>query len=152
MVVLFAMAVGCSDDDGSGGSAEPEDFGPLAVIEDPATGSSDASAGTGTIRIGRRCVTFESENGTTSLLVWRSAEVRWDADARAIVFTAVSGDPPAAVTINDGDELALGGESFATDESPEPERDLTWVAAPHDECPPLAEAWAVHSVRPARAD
>lgn len=147
LLVLFPLLAGwallaaCSDDASVDTTAG---VGPMAVLVDKATGASEPSAGTGTVDIGNRCVTFTNERGTPLLLVWRSAEIAWDEDGRTITFTPTSGGGEP-ITIADGDTIVVGGEPFATDEgSGGVERAVRWRAEPHADCP--TARFIVHSV------
>ena len=49
-------------------------------------------------------------NGEALVLVWRSAEVRWDASERKITFSSkVVADAASPITIRDGDTITVGG-------------------------------------------
>jgi hypothetical protein len=111
------------------------------VIEDSGGGQSDALGGTGPVIIGDRCVELEVQ-GRRRLLVWRSADVRWDAAARAIVF-APRGQRPIAISNNL--TITVGGEDLPTDA---PADGVRWLAAPERLC--STDVFIVHSIRTAR--
>ena len=103
-------------------------MGPLAVFEDPGTGAVLALGGTGPIHIADACVTMTLPNGEALLLVWRSAEVRWDENQREIKTVADA----ALITIRDGDTITVGGVSLQ-DHVPVT-RNLVWLATPQASC------------------
>jgi hypothetical protein len=120
-------------------------FGPLAVIEDNGGGQSDALGGTGPVSISERCVELNVQD-TRRLLVWRSAEVRWDSRARSIVF-APPGERP--IMISNGTNITVGGEAVPTDD---PARGgnptvaaTRWLAPPDVQC--STDVFIVHSIR-----
>jgi len=117
------------------------DYGPLAVLH--AAGGLEARGGIGPIDIGDDCVTLTNEAGQELLLVWHQHEegweVGWNEDEREIRFSA-PGDP--AVTIRDGEVITVGGASLVGDMPVE--RDLDWLAPPHESC--TGEQWMVSSV------
>jgi hypothetical protein len=136
------MLTGCS---GTADGPEHAKFGPLAVIEDDGSGQSDALGGTGTVTIGERCVELDVQ-GTRRLLVWRSADVRWDSAARSIVF-ASRGERPIMIT--NRTNITVGGEELPTDDpagggSTAGAR-VRWLAAPDDRC--STDIFIVHSIR-----
>ena len=130
---------------GSFAVPEPDAFGPLAVIEDSGGGQSDALGGTGTVIVGARCVELDVQ-GTRRLLVWRSADVRWDPTTRAIMF-APRGQPP--IVISGGTHITVGGEALPTDEpaggGQPTAAGVRWLAPPHDQC--ATDVFIVHAVR-----
>jgi hypothetical protein len=120
---------------GAAGAHRDNDFGPLAVFDDPGEGSSDALGGTGAVHIKDRCVTMTLANGHELVLVWRSEEVRWDEDREIITFTSGSEEDAEPITVRDGNTVTVGGEALAAEEGPEyVKRDLKWIAKPHDSC------------------
>lgn len=121
-------------------SQQVNDFGPLAVIEEP--GGDQARGGIGPIDIGEDCVTMLRENGESVLLVWHSAEVSWDSESREITYTSFGNRGDSPITIGDGDIITVGGVSLLDDVPVE--RDLTWLATPHPTCP--GGPWAVFGV------
>jgi len=141
-VVLAGILAACS---GTANGPEHDNFGPLAVIEDDGGGQSDALGGTGTVIIGQRCVELDVQ-GTRRLLVWRSADVRWDSVARSIVF-APRGERP--IMISNSTNVTVGGEALPTDDpagggNPTVAR-VRWLATPDDQC--SADVFIVHSIR-----
>lgn len=144
-VLVAGMLAACS---GTANGPEHDSFGPLAVIEDNGGGQSDALGGTGTVIIGERCVELDVQ-GTRRLLVWRSADVRWDPGARSIVF-APRGNRP--IVISHGTNITIGGEALFTDD-PAGGGDpavagVRWLAIPDDQC--STDAFIVHSIRTGR--
>jgi hypothetical protein len=130
---------------GSFAVPEPDEFGSLAVIEDSGGGQSDALGGTGTVSVGERCVELDVQ-GTRRLLVWRSADVRWDPATRAILF-APRGQPP--IVISGGTHITVGGEALPTDEpaggGQPTAAGVRWLAPPDDQC--ATDVFIVHAVR-----
>jgi hypothetical protein len=131
----------------SGRLAGPEraSFGPLAVIEDNGGGQSDALGGSGPVIIGERCVELAVQ-GARRLLVWRSADVRWDAAARSIVFV-LRGQQP--ITISNNTNITVGGEALPTDApaggGTRPLASARWLASPDPQC--STDVFIVHSIR-----
>lgn len=141
-VLVAGILTACS---GTAKGPEHDGFGPLAVIEDNGGGQSDALGGTGTVIVGERCVELDVQ-GTRRLLVWRSADVRWDSAASSIVF-APQGKQP--IVIRNGTNITIGGEALPTDD---PAGDgkptaagVRWLATPDDQC--STNVFIVHSVR-----
>lgn len=126
----------------------PADWGPLAVVDDPASGGLDAGMGPGRLFIGPRCVTYRGGRGGGVTLVWRAGDTRWDPEARRILFVDRDLGP---VWLASGDRLTLGGFSPDTDPATDPEDQggpplAPWVQPPHSACPDAL--WAVHQVSP----
>jgi hypothetical protein len=122
-------------------------FGPLAVVEDEGGDQSDALGGAGRVIIGERCVELDVQ-GTRRLLVWRSADVRWDPASRSIVF-ALRGQP--SITIGNNTDVTIGGEALPTDApggGNPPAAGVRWLAAPDDRC--SRDGFIVHSVHTGR--
>ena len=126
-------------------SPERAQFGPLAVIEDNGGGQSDALGGTGPVIIGERCVELDVQ-GTRRLLVWRSADVRWDAAARSVVFVPRGQQP---ITISNNTNITIGGEALPTDAPAgggnPPLASVRWLAPPDRQC--STDVFIVHSIR-----
>ena len=134
----LAVAVpGACASDGGG------EWGPLAVMDDPATGSLDAFGGSGPVDIGERCVTLTRENGAVVLLVWRSAEVTWDEGDREVTFSRAFGDREP-ITIRDGDVITIGGSTTESGEDEPRDVEIDWLAEPDESCE--GEWWSVHSI------
>ena len=114
------------------------DLGPLAVIDSPG-GGPDARGGTGPVHIDGSCVTMTRENGEILLLIWQSAQVRWDEQEQEITFSRASDTDANPITIREGDTITVGGESLIGDVPVE--RNLTWLATPRENC--SGEAWIV---------
>lgn len=93
--VLLATACGASQVVGSGS------YGPLAVTAS-SKGGHDAHLGSGRLQITGECVTLENKD---VLLVWRGNRVRWDQEARTILFQTVEDE---TLSLQDGDTVALG--------------------------------------------
>lgn len=109
-------------------------WGPLAVIDEPATAAAQAGLGPGTLHIGAECVTLQMDGFVPSTLIWRSPEVRWDRSGRDIVFASAR---DGEVRLSDGDTIMVGGTAMT---NPAP----IWLAEPHATCP--AARFAVHDV------
>lgn len=150
-VVAFTLSVGIACGDDSTGpsesptttpsqSAQNNDYGPLAVVEGPG-GGPQARGGAGPIRFDGSCVTVTVENGDVLLLVWQSANVTWDGQAQAIIFSDVARNTEP-ITIRDGDTIEVGGASLEDDVPSE--RELDWLATPHPTCE--GEEWFVSGV------
>lgn len=141
-VLVAGMLTACS---GIADGPEHDRFGPLAVIEDNGGGQSDALGGTGTVIIGERCVELDVQ-GTRRLLVWRSADVRWDSVARSIVF-APRGKRP--IMISNSTNITIGGEALPTDDPAgggnPTVAGVRWLATPDDQC--STDVFIVHSIR-----
>jgi hypothetical protein len=142
VLVAIGIVAACS---GPFANREQDGFGPLAVVEDDGGDQSDALGGTGRVIIDERCVELDVQ-GTRRLLVWRSADVRWDPASRSIVF-APRGQP--SITIGNNTNVTIGGEALPTDApgrggSP-PAAGVRWLAAPDDQC--SRDAFVVHSIR-----
>ena len=118
-------------------SALGDDFGPLAVIENP--GGSLARGGIGPVHIEENCVRMTLESGDALFLIWYEAQVTWDESTREITFTSLAEPDAEPITIKDGDTITVGGESLIGDEPVE--RHLDWLATPHASCD--GEAWMV---------
>lgn len=132
-LVVIGSACGSS---GPGGSTEKGSLGPLAVIESEGTGTSDAIGGTGSVSISERCVNMTvGTNSKELLLVWRSAEISWNDDDQAIRFSSAATADARPITIRAGDNLTIGGEFFVTEGGAE--RNVAWVAEPHDSAPEI---------------
>ncbi len=59
-------------------------WGPLAVVDDPATGGGGAGLGPGTLQISAECVTLHTDAADGEItLLWRSAEVGTAAPRRS---------------------------------------------------------------------
>ena len=121
-------------------SVQGTEYGPLAVLDGPG-GGPQARGGRGPIRIDGNCVTVTIENGEVLLLVWQSANVTWDDQNQAIVFSDVARNTEP-ITLHDGDTITVGGASLEGDLPLE--RELDWLATPHPACG--GEEWAVSSV------
>jgi hypothetical protein len=113
----------------------------LAVIDNP--GGSEALGATGPVHIGDGCVTMTQSNGNVLLLVWHSAEVRWDENDREITFTSALAARAEPIILRDGDIITVGGESLQDDVPVE--RNLDWLATPNASC--NGERWAVSSAQ-----
>jgi hypothetical protein len=143
-ILVAGILIACS---GPFAVPEHDEFGPLAVIEDSGGGQSDALGGTGTVIVGERCVELDVQ-GTRRrrLLVWRSADVRWDSAARSIVF-APRGKPP--IVISGGTNVTIGGEALPTDTpaggGKPTAAGIRWLATPDAQC--STDVFIVHSVR-----
>lgn len=112
-------------------------WGPLAVVDDPATAGGGAALGPGTLQIGPECVTLHVDAVNRDItLVWRSAEVAWDSNTNEIVFTS---PPDGPVRLADGARITVGGGA---------ELPLmpAWLAKPAATCP--ATRFSVHAVVP----
>jgi len=140
--LVAGILIACS---GPFAGPEPDKFGPLAVVEDSGGGQSDALGGTGTVIIGERCVELDVQ-GTRRLLVWRSADVRWNSAARSIVF-APRGKQP--IVISSDMNVTVGGEALPTDDpaggGKPTAAGVRWLAPPDDQC--STDVFIVHSVR-----
>ena len=147
VVAALVVAAACgSSQTGPSVSAPAAGLGPLAVIDDPGGGALTALGGTGPIRIGERCVTLTSANGDVLLLVWRSAEVRWDEEDREITFTSTAVRDAKPITIRDGDIITVGGGSLDGDGGEPVTPNVVWLAAPQETCS-ADELWEVHSIQ-----
>jgi hypothetical protein len=129
-------------------SGQSNNLGPLAVFDDPGTGAVLALGGTGPIHIEDACVTMTLPNGEALLLVWRSAEVRWDENQREITFSSKAVADAAPITIRDGDTITVGGESLQ-DHVPVT-RNLVWLATPQASCE--GRQWAVNVLEKSQCD
>lgn len=116
-----------------------EGYGPLTLVDAPGGGPL-VRGGTGPIHIEGDCVTVTVENGDVLLLIWQSANVRWDDENEAIIFTSLDQDAES-IAIRDGDEIELGGALL--DDLPV-ETQLDWLATPHPIC--SGEAWFVSGI------
>lgn len=142
LLVLLAGGLSCTD----APPVKPAPFGPLAVIDDPATDSHDVGAGSGTLAVGTECVTLESQ-GSRRLLVWRSGEVAWQVSPPSILI-----ERPArgaeTLTFHDGERVSVGGIDYSQEPARgEPELvvpEFDWVAPPHRLCP--KDIIVVHSI------
>lgn len=136
--LVLVAASGCTTTEHPPTVAPPRDgqtadWGPLAVVDDPATAGGGAGFGPGTLQIGAECVTLHvGEHAST--LVWRSADVTWDSSTREIV---VAGGRDGPVRLADGATILVGGSGDAY-------RSPAWLAPPAAACP--ATRFNVHSV------
>ena len=131
---LVILCIACDS------SSNGDDFGPLAVIDNPTR--SDALAGTGPVRIDKDCVTMTTSAGAQVLLVWHVTEVAWDPGSRTISYTSFGNPGDETVSIRDGDIISVGGASLVGDVPME--RNLTWLATPNPTCP--GHPWLVFGV------
>lgn len=134
-VAAAAVLAACS----SSGAGDSQDHGPLALLQDDASGGSDSLGGTGTLRISERCVELELA-GTEArrTLAWRSAQARWADDA--VVFTTADSEP---VTMRAGHVVTVSGEDLVGDEPVD--RRARWLSPPDPSC--AADVFVVHAVR-----
>jgi hypothetical protein len=116
------------------------DFGPLAVVEGPG-GGPDARGGKGPLHITATCVTMTRENGETVLLIWQSADVRWNELSQEITFASVAQLDAGPITLHDGDTITIGGARL--DNLPA-ETQSGWLATPQPGCD--GERWFVSGV------
>ncbi len=135
LALIAALACGSEEQEPN----QRGDFGPLAVFDGEGLGRHLASGGTGRVDIGDNCVTI---HGGTLLLVWGSTDVRWDEAKREITFTEASNRERDPITIRDGDTITIGGAGWP-DDVPR-ERNITWLAEPHESCP--TQQWATSFV------
>ena len=64
-------------------------------------------------------------------LVWRSDDVAWDPEKQAIIYRYAVDPQATAFSIQDGDEVRIGGvQGF-----PFGGADPVWLAPPDEECP-----------------
>jgi hypothetical protein len=129
-------------------SQQSNDLGPLAVFEDPGTGARDALGGTGPIHIEDACVRLTRSNGESLVLVWRSAEVRWDETNKQITFSSKAVANTEPVTIRDGDIITVGGASLEDDVPVT--RNLVWLATPQASCE--GRQWSVEGLTKPQCD
>ncbi len=129
-------------------SAEPEAWGPLAVIYRPQGFGPSVGLSTVTLRIGDRCVWYESSNGKyATTIVWEGNHVDWRPGKERIVFTDRKG---RTVRLSDGDRIEGGGvsvwrpadgrssdqsQAVSTTESWTSVPDDDWLQEPHRSCP-----------------
>lgn len=130
-------------------SAEPGEWGLLAVLYQPGGFGPGVGLAPVTLRIGEKCVTVETANGKhATTLVWEGNHVDWRPKNRRIDFTDRKGK---TVRLSDGDRIDGGGVSLWPSqppdgqrrETPEPEPgrrwgawlDEAWLQEPHPSCP-----------------
>jgi hypothetical protein len=118
--LVLAAACGGGDDD----------WGPLAVIDEPSDEAEDALGGNGVLTITEECVILDGD----TTLVWRDSQTTWDAERGRILFTQSGIELP----LSDGVHIAVGGVDTTRDRS-------DWIAEPDDSCPPAL--WNVHTVQ-----
>lgn len=112
-------------------------WGPLAVVDDPATAGGGAGLGPGALQIGAECVTLHVDAVNRDItLVWRSAEVAWDSRTKEIVFTS---PPDGPMRLADGARITVGGGA-------ELPLNPAWLAQPAATCP--TDRFSVHAVVP----
>jgi hypothetical protein len=130
-------------------SAEPGEWGPLAVLYWPQGFGPGVGLGPVTLHIDERCVWIEHKpSGHATTLVWEGNRVEWRPKNRRIVFTDRKG---RTVRLSDGDRIAGGGSGISLtlgrggEDQPDPERDTTsgsgvrldeaWLQEPDPSCP-----------------
>ncbi len=110
-------------------SAEPEAWGPLAVVYRPQGFGPGVGLGPVTLRISDRCVTAKSIRGGRAMtLVWEGNHVDWRPGQERIVFTDRKG---RTARLSDGHRIEGGGVSIwwtAVNED-------DWLQEPHRSCP-----------------
>ena len=113
--------------------SKPRDWGPMAVIRDPALGARDGLMGYGTLRIAANCVTLEKFGIEPSsplhqvTIVWRSGGSGWHPPTGRIYSI---GSAYSDFTLSDGDIISIGGG-----EGPDDIEDVEWIQRPHPDCP-----------------
>jgi hypothetical protein len=116
-------------------SSSVQDWGPLAVVDSDPRGSVEVLGGRGVVTITDRCVTLLRESdGRPVALVFRAADVRWEAITQRILFTRPH---EKTLSIRSGDVIEIGGAGTPSD---------PWVKRSDASCP--TDAFAVHSVTP----
>jgi hypothetical protein len=125
------------------GGCSVASYGPLAVTNEPTDVVNAALGGTGTMVISSECVTLEDrrDGGGPITLVFRRAQVEWDATTRRVLFR----DPfLGRILLSDGDAIEVGGSGMAGAGGLEPPTNSEWVATPNPSCP--GELFEVHSI------
>lgn len=122
------------------------DWGPLAVVNEPANG--DFARTTGTVRLEENCAMLEADTGGRVLLVWSAGHATWLGESQSVRYRNFSGD---VMEVADGDSVVLGG-SGQTFIGPEAiwtwdewiER-RNWLVVPHDSCR-TDSAWGIGNI------
>jgi hypothetical protein len=140
-LALAALALaGCATSD-VGVTFDVREFGPLAL----ALGENGDNARTeGVLEITGTCVFLTNQNRRT-LLIWPSAQTRWDAASQTILVNDRDGQ---AHRLAHGQRVAFGGSGGGAGEGREPPGRLDripWVVQPMPECV-VPEYWFVGEV------
>jgi hypothetical protein len=113
-----------------------EDWGPLAVVPESATG--DAGLGPGRLTRVGECMLFRADGSEDEvLLVWPADSTEWrPKNQRIVVDQGRSGK----VRLSNSDRLMIGGVPLTQDTPEETERiraalDASWVQPPDPSCP-----------------
>jgi hypothetical protein len=125
---------GCASS-GTTRDSHQQQWGPLAVVDEPASGGGSAGLGPGTLTIGEECVTLYVKDVDRHItLVWRRADVMWDQNSREITYVR-SGDE--RVRLANGATILVGGVEPTN-------RFAAWLVRPAASCPEAL--FAVHDL------
>lgn len=132
-VLAAVLLAGCGDspNEVASGTATPNRWGPLTVLEkeDDADFEQRAAA-SGVVEITADCVTLRiGEGDQVRNLAWLDDRTTWDSQQNAIVFKRPGDSGVDPTTIEDGSGVTLGGGDS------DPNVDYEWLNAPADSCP-----------------